>query len=232
MKLGILDWGIGGLGTLKLIDNYAQKDIVYLSDSGFIPYGKVEKNALKFRVTQCIQFLQSKGVNYVFVACNSAGTVTPETKQTGSIIPFGKELINILEEEVLILGGNRTVKSQVFGNKKNYFYQSGQALSALIEAGKKEEAMQLLNPILYSFKGKYLLHACTHYPAMASLIEDAYPQFIQLDPAKTGAEKLSAIKIATGKNEFYTTGNPKASIQSAQLAFNFTIPNISQIEIP
>jgi glutamate racemase len=232
MKLGILDWGIGGFGTLKQIPNFEKKEIVYLSDAGYTPYGKVEKSELEGRIKQCISFLRSEGADYVFVACNSAGTVTAETEYSGSIIPYGIKMIRELKEKVLILGGDRTVSSRIFGMKENYQYQSGQALSALIEQGKKEDAMKLLRPILVTFDGRTMLHACTHYPALFNQLSKEFPYIMQLDPAESASLFLKQKDINSGRNIFYTTGDCKQSNLSAQLAFgvdkiNFTKINIS-----
>ncbi len=232
MRLGILDWGIGGFGTLKHIQNFDRKDIVYLSDAGYTPYGRVDKNELRNRVTNCIEFLKTHGADYVFVACNSGGTVTEETGFSGSIIPFGKKLIHPIEEKVLILGGDRTVNSRIFGMNECFQYQSGQALSALIEKGEKEQAMDILSPLLKDFDGTIVLHACTHYPALSKLIAAEFPELNQLDPAVSAAKFLEQKEINEGGNVFYTTGNCQLSRISAQLAFdvegiNFTKVNVS-----
>lgn len=231
MRLGILDWGIGGFGTLKHIPSFHQKDIVYLSDAGYTPYGKVDKNELRNRVSKCIEFLKTHGADYVFVACNSAGTVTDETEFSGSIIPFGKKLVRSIEEMVLILGGDRTVSSRIFGIKENYQYQSGQALSALIEKGEKEQAMTKLCPVLKSFDGSTLLHACTHYPALSKLIAAEYPELRQLDPAELAAKFLEQKVMNLGRNTFYTTGDCARSNLSAQLAFGVKQINFKKINI-
>lgn len=49
-KIGICDWGIGGLGVYKeLRKRGSNADIVYFSDSGYTPYGKVPKDELHER---------------------------------------------------------------------------------------------------------------------------------------------------------------------------------------
>lgn len=231
MRLGILDWGIGGFGTLSNIKNFDSREIIYLSDAGYTPYGKVDKNELKNRVSKCINFLRHHGAEYVFVACNSAGTVTNETEFSGSIIQYGLDLIYPIREKVLILGGERTVASKVFGNKKNYSYQSGQALSALIEKGDKEQAMAKLCPILKSFDGSIILHACTHYPAISNQISKEFPEYKQLDPAKPASIFLEQKGINPGRNTFYTTGDCEQSNLSANLAFGVKEINFIKINI-
>ena len=46
-KLGILDWGIGGVSIYKLIkEKRPDVPVIYFSDTGATPYGKMERREL------------------------------------------------------------------------------------------------------------------------------------------------------------------------------------------
>ena len=76
MKLGTLDWGIGGLGVhQRLLALGVADDALYLSDAGFTPYGKLEEDALAARVAGCLERLSAAGCTHVVVGCNAASTV-------------------------------------------------------------------------------------------------------------------------------------------------------------
>jgi glutamate racemase len=78
MKLGILDWGIGGLGLYQLIKrDVPELAITYWSDAGATPYGKLAHAALRDRVTAVARELAAGGVTHLAVACNAASTVLP-----------------------------------------------------------------------------------------------------------------------------------------------------------
>jgi glutamate racemase len=49
--LGIVDWGIGGIGLLQRLDVRAPRlPVVYWSDTGAIPYGKQQTRDLSARL--------------------------------------------------------------------------------------------------------------------------------------------------------------------------------------
>ncbi len=88
-RIGMIDWGIGGLGVYKeLVTDSPQFTCVYISDSGFTPYGKTPKLKLIRRLNQIVDFLRRKGVKTVIVACNAASTVLDELKKKIMIYVF------------------------------------------------------------------------------------------------------------------------------------------------
>ena len=53
MKLGILDWGVGGLFALEMArQREPSLDLVYLSDAGNTPYGKQPRSELRRSVAR------------------------------------------------------------------------------------------------------------------------------------------------------------------------------------
>lgn len=57
MKLGVLDWGIGGVDFAERFRvRMPDIPIVYLSDSGSVPYGKLSAPALALRVARAVAF--------------------------------------------------------------------------------------------------------------------------------------------------------------------------------
>ena len=77
-RLGILDWGIGGLGLYQFIKrDLPGVPITYWSDAGFAPYGKIPSRALAARVRHIAQRLAADGVTHLAIACNAASTILP-----------------------------------------------------------------------------------------------------------------------------------------------------------
>ena len=76
--LGIIDWGIGGISVYKLIkERRPDVPVVYFSDTGVTPYGKMSRTELTRRLNSVIGFLKTKGVTHLVIGCNAASTAIP-----------------------------------------------------------------------------------------------------------------------------------------------------------
>src|SRR6185295_7666262 len=77
-SLGIVDWGIGGIGINKLARaRLGNVPVLYFSDTGATPYGRMSRPDLVSRLNAVIAFLGSRGVTHLVLGCNSASTVLP-----------------------------------------------------------------------------------------------------------------------------------------------------------
>jgi glutamate racemase len=112
MKIGIMDWGIGGVGLLKEIRGNSDADIIYLSDTGFTPYGKVSSEDLEKRINILLEFLSFSGCETIAVACNAASTILPKEKNIIGIIDPAIELVIEMNlKSIGVFGGKRTIES-------------------------------------------------------------------------------------------------------------------------
>ena len=79
-RLGIVDWGIGGLGVVRELRAYCTHKnavlpaISYLSDTGAPPYGTLSARDLEARLRIAIGFLRDRGASRILLACNAAST--------------------------------------------------------------------------------------------------------------------------------------------------------------
>ena len=121
-KVGILDWGIGGMGVYSSLRAKGQTcDVVYFSDSGSTPYGKIPEQELRIRFEIVGSYLKQQGCAFVLVACNAASAAMKfETESFGgipfhSIIPSAiKAVRNNLENKLGVIGGVRTIESGIY----------------------------------------------------------------------------------------------------------------------
>ena len=262
LKIGILDWGIGGLSVLKkIIENQKSCmnkfgfDIVYFSDSGSIPYGKLSVLDLRSRLEKIFQTLQADGVSLIIVACNAASTVIinethyQEIPIINVISPTIEYCKNLADKNLGIIGGQRTIDSNIYKvgierDSKIKVYQSvAQPLSALIEQGKiqKIDVAPYLEPIMDPLlleNISSLVLACTHYPALNPLITELYPQLTLINPADFVFSKmldLSLISEDLGSTKdlsyikYKTTGDQILMRTSAKLAFQWEINTIETV---
>src|SRR5687768_10607218 len=74
-KLGVLDWGIGGISLVKLLGERGRSfPLLYFSDTGALPYGRMPRVELISRLNSVVEFLKSKGATHVVIGCNAAST--------------------------------------------------------------------------------------------------------------------------------------------------------------
>ena len=215
----VLDWGIGGLATLRLLRARAPHlPLCYVSDSGYTPYGRVSPVELGARISQLCDHLQPSAL---LVACNAASSALHEAPSlpelTLGIIDAGAQAtLEALERlcasglqspRVGIIGGLGTIHSghyerliqRAWGRRGGLtvISEPAQALSAHVEAGRLEGPeldadLDELCARLGSLDALTL--ACTHYPALSAQLQARLPDVVLIDPVERFvAQALSAL---------------------------------------
>lgn len=245
--LGLLDWGIGGVGVLGAIRALRPDvDVVYLSDSGATPYGKLDRDALTARVGRAIGKLAEEGATTVVVACNAASTVLadvrPAVPTTGMITHAARAVADV-RGVVGVVGGARTVRSGVYRRALaradvEVRQRIAQPLSAHIEAGAGRSATCLadVTRITQPLRGvNALLLACTHYPAIADVFEAALPGTRIVDPAAEVARAvvgdLPRDVVGRRRTRALCTGDAAAMRSAARRAFGTELPEVERVSI-
>ena len=246
-QLGIIDWGIGGISIYQLIKSRCgEVPIIYFSDTGARPYGRMSSEELVSRLDDIIAFLRSRGVTHLVVGCNAASTVIPLLK-TGELKVHGviDSAVSCVEKarpaELALIGGRRTVLSGIYrracadrGIKLTQ--RIAQPLSGLIESGDvsspelHEQCRRIIAPIKnYS----HLLLACTHYPAIAPVIKKFVSTTTMIiDPAGELVEEVRRWGLSpSGRDIFYTTGRPEKMLMAALKAFGAKISRVTTVTI-
>ena len=245
--LGILDWGIGGISVYKEVrTQLGGLPVIYFSDTGATPYGKMSRRELATRLDTVIGYMKGRGMTHLVIGCNAASTAIPDLadhriKIEGMINTAVEVAASAKPKRLGLIGGRRTVVSGVY---RKAFAERGialeqriaQPLSALIETGDlssdelKTNARQILTPIRNC---SHIMLACTHYPAIAETLRkfvSAETEFI--DPASSLVKKISKWKI--GRNEqsqFLTTGNSGEMRRSARLAFGVNLSGVKKVKV-
>lgn len=234
MSLAILDWGIGGVPTFAAIRQCAPDlDLVYVSDSGFTPYGQVPKLELAKRLDQIALSLGERGVTQIAIACNAASSAIDgmtTSLPVAGIIQDGVELALASNAgTIAVLGGEGTIRSAIH---EAQLHQAGrkvipvasQVLSAHVEAGRLKGPLveRDVEAIVHATTGAdVVLLACTHYPALTPIFRK-YTSVPLLDPCARFASRvvgLAAKNAQHGSHLALTTGDPAATSRAAQRAF-------------
>lgn len=245
--LGIVDWGIGGISINSLVKSQlGNLPIIYLSDTGVTPYGKMSRGELVSRVTTVINFLGSHGATHVIVGCNAASTVIPFLDKTrmkveGVIECAVRVTLGMRPSRLALLGGRRTVLSGIY---RRAFAEEGihvtqriaQPLSALIESGdvSSSELRNRCEKILQPIRNcSHLLLACTHYPAIIPVLKEFVSEnTVIINPIGELIEIIKRWKLPVhGRDLFFTTGDAEKMKRAAWKAFGFRIKTAKRVEI-
>ena len=244
-RLGIIDWGIGGISIYKLIrEQLGSVRVTYFSDTGATPYGKMTRDELAGRLDTVIAHLKSRGVTHLVIGCNAASTAIPYLKDQGlkvegMIDTAVAAAMKYNPTRLGVIGGWRTVLSGVY--RKGFAayeikveQRIAQPLSGFIESGDvtseklKDEAKRILAPLRNC---SHILLACTHYPAITHVLHQMVsPATKFIDPAGEIVRKISRWQIASGgEDEFITSGDPVQMKIAAKNAFDVEIKEASSV---
>ncbi len=214
LPIGIFDSGVGGLTVFKEVRKILPaEDIVYLGDTARVPYGtKSPEVVVKYSV-QNVEFLLSKNVKAIVVACNTASAAAlphlkksfPEIEIIGVIDPvvdhIRQSMANI--KKIAVIGTNTAISSGAYQNLLNemagvtVFSKACPLFVPLVEEG------MLDHDITYSIIDMYLseikkekidaiILGCTHYPMLKESIRNYFGQRVSvLDTAYYTALSLS-----------------------------------------
>jgi glutamate racemase len=243
MKIGVLDYGIGGIGLVNQLKEKSNYDIVYLSDTGYTPYGQVDEAELRERIKNVITYFHSLGIEHIAVACNAASTVLESSNQILGILEFGIQLVlNEMPETIYVLGGNRTIDSNIYKNAFtskgiHCFQHKAQKLSIRIEAGdlNSNEMTEDLISIVGEFpESSHILLACTHYPLVGEQIKTICKPSKLFDPCDLFADYILENWQSNLKEtsiQWQTTGPIEQMKLAIQNAYQMPIKSIEHIPL-
>lgn len=251
MKLGILDWGIGGVGFYALARaRLPDLPVVYWSDAGAVPYGKQTPGELAGRLVAIARWLKREaGVTHLAIACNAASSVLPAIDLADDSLP---RITGVIEHGVRaalqqtapgqiigVVGGRRTILSGAYRRAlpgRIVRQRVAQPISARVEAGdlSSEGLRRELDGIMAPLREVDLLVlACTHYPALRGAFAERAPGAAIVDPAAellawaVDAWQLDSAAAGGAPDRVLTTGNVAATARSALLAFGMELNPVS-----
>jgi glutamate racemase len=259
--IGIFDSGIGGLTVAKAITTLLPNEsIVYLGDTEHMPYGGKSLEHIKTYSMHIADFLISKNVKMIVIACNSASSVAyypllekfkNQLDVIGVIAPVAEYIANKHYKKVGIIGTKPTVKSMAYeteikkhiiGTKVNSV--ATPLLAPMIEEGfyNNNISQTIINSYLDHRKLKgldALVLACTHYPLIKKEVNKFYKKEIDIiDPAQIAALKVKQFLeekklLYTGakkKDAFYVSEYTESFEKSTKLFFNKEI-EIQEVDL-
>ncbi len=225
--IGVFDSGIGGLTVAKeLIKTLPGEDIIYLGDTARVPYGTKSGRTVIAYSHSNTEFLISKGVKLLVVACNTASSVSiPSLREEfdipviGVIEPGAKKAVSVTRtKKIGVIGTPSTINSSAYKKAIEKIDPSIEVISRpcplfvpLADEGWTEGeiieriAEQYLTPIKETGIDVLVL-GCTHYPLLKNTIQKIMGSDITL--VDSAQETASQVKdILTNKDLLNDSGS-------------------------
>ena len=227
--IGVFDSGIGGLTVLKqIIKILPNEKYIYYADVDNVPYGLKSNEQILGYVKKAVDFLLSKTVTAIVIACNTAHSVAINKLRGDYSIPIiGIEpaikpaVENRKNKKVLLMATPVTVK--------------GEKVKALIQKLNAENIVELMAmPELVTFAEKgefetdevreyiikkiekinldeysYLVLGCTHFPYFKPILKTIFPENICIIDGSIGV--ANRLKETLENNQLL--GNNKLEIE-------------------
>ena len=253
--IGIFDSGLGGLTVLKhLIRYFPNEKFIYLGDLANLPYGnKSKQNIIKYSF-ECANFLKSKNVKCIIIACNTASSYAYlELKKSidipvyDVISPCIDKIILLKNKRVAILGTEKTIEAKVYHNqiksknKSLKIYDIACPLFVpVVEEGLEGTniSMSIIDMYLNSIKKANvdcIVLGCTHYPILLNDLKKYFNNSVDIfHSGPIVAENLSR-HINSNNNinniEYYVTDSPERFTKYGNKFLNQKINNVNLIKL-
>lgn len=200
--IGIFDSGVGGITIWKrIVAQLPNENTIYLADNKNAPYGfKSRAEVLEYSIKNT-EYLLSKNVKLIVIACNTATTNTIDHLRTRfPLISFiGVEpaikpaAVQSLNKRIAVLATYNTLHSKEFllALKKPYMQGIeltkivGTGLVPLIEENKldsvqMQELIHMYTQEMIAADIDHLVLGCTHYPYIKEHLQKALPNYIKI----------------------------------------------------
>jgi glutamate racemase len=238
--IGVFDSGIGGLSVLRHVRAQLPRlPLLYVADSGHVPYGDKTADYIRERSLALTEFLLAQGAATVVIACNTATAAAAAMLRARFEIPIVamepavKPAVTATRSGVVgVLATVGTLESARFAALLEQYAgdveivtQACPGLVEQIEAGElasaatRELVERYTKPLLERGADTLVL-GCTHYPFLRPLITELVGPEVQLiDTGEAVArqvvrrlpEKLLGRGDTTAVEQFWTSGDAQSA---------------------
>ncbi len=234
--IGVFDSGVGGLSVLRHIRALLPNErLIYVADSGHVPYGNKSREYIEQRAIALTRFLQQQGADAIVIACNTASAAAATALRSQFNIPIiamepaVKPALEASRNGIVgVLATTGTLASARFAALLERYAGEGeiiiQGCPGLVEQVEKGE---LNSPQTRALIERYtlplmaqgadtLILGCTHYPFLAAIISAVVGSNVAL--VDTGAAVARQLQrrlhtelpdrlSSNAASEFFTSGD-------------------------
>lgn len=246
--IGVFDSGVGGLTVLKqLIRFLPNEHFLYLGDTARVPYGNKSADIVKKYASEATHFLLSQNVKMLVIACNTVSSIAIETvKEIAGDVP----VVGMIDfsaiaayrasrtKNIGIIGTRATIESKGYekhlkhisgGGNLNLYSKSCPLFVPLVEEVLVDHPATKLIAAEYLSEfenGKIdtLILGCTHYPALAKVINEILPNVHLIDTGEQSSIqvlRLLAEKHLLNNQPIDFANIPKVDFYLTDLSPNF-----------
>jgi glutamate racemase len=218
LPIGIFDSGVGGLTVYRALHNRLPNEhFIYLGDTARVPYGTKSLATVERYAIENSQFLASRGIKMLVVACNTASALAlPKIREKigldviGVIGPGARKAVEITNPnpKIAVIATEATVQSNAYADSIKQASKDAEIIQTacplfvpLAEENWTHEtetfsiAKKYLNKII-DFEPEALVLGCTHYPILREVIQQTVGENVKLiDSGEACAEEVEKLLI-------------------------------------
>ena len=218
--VGVFDSGLGGLTTVKkLIELLPGENIIYLGDTGRVPYGSRSRETIVKYARQDAAFLAGFDIKAMVIACNTVCSTAIDVLENACNMPVyevidppAKSAVELTRNgKIGVVGTTATISSGAYeaAIKKiapdaNVFSTPCPLFVPLVENGRVADddiaSLTIAEDYLAGVRGAgidTLILGCTHYPLLRNVISKVMGQGVTLIDSGAETAKLVASDIQT-----------------------------------
>ena len=213
--IGVFDSGVGGLTVAReIMRHLPNENIVYFGDTARVPYGSKSKDNIIRYSRQIINFLKTKNVKAIVIACNTASALALDVVREefdvpiiGVVEPGARAALEATKSKKIgVIGTEATIRSAMYEKIIKGFDGDATVVGKacplfvpLVEEGfaKHKVTEEIIDYYLASFMDTdidSLILGCTHYPLLRSRIKEYVgAQITLVNPAYETAMDLRQV---------------------------------------
>ncbi|MCY7348211.1 MAG: glutamate racemase [Pyrinomonadaceae bacterium] len=223
LPIGIFDSGVGGLTVYRALHKRLPNErFVYLGDTARVPYGTKSLATVERYAIENSQFLASRGIKMLVVACNTASALAlPKIRErigietVGVIGPGARKAVELTKDrtnpKIGVIATEATVTSQAYSKAIKKVSPAAEIIETACPLFVSlAEENWTREPETRSIARKYLREiiernvdalvlGCTHYPILREVIQQIVGGKVTLiDSGEATAEEVE--KVLKAKN--------------------------------
>ena len=208
--IGFFDSGVGGLSVLARFRKILpSENIVYFGDTVHLPYGNKSKEELIGYTNNILNFMESKSVKAVVIACNTSSAQAYDTIKgnypfpiypiiqscAGGVAELGVGRVGVFATEATVKSGKYTEELKKCNQDIQVKEIASKNWVGIVEGvgdNIEEKRMNIRYEIeeMLEFNPDKIILGCTHYPYLMDEFIKYAPKELFIDPAEIFAEYI------------------------------------------
>ena len=217
--IGVFDSGLGGLTTVKkLLEVLPGEDLIYLGDTGRVPYGGRSRETLLKYAGEDIRFLLQYDIKAILVACGTVSTAVLEEIRGDYSLPITGVVEAAVRKAAAVsrngriglIGTAASIRSGAYVRRLREIRPDAQILGKacplfvpLVENRRTRPGDPVIETVAEEYLSSLreagvdtLILGCTHYPLLREVIAGIMGPAVTLVDAGAETAKLAAVSLA------------------------------------